>query len=223
MEGAILNEGDQLMIWIYIASAIFGLAFLAPMLLGGIDSDVDFGGDLDADLDLDTDVDLDAADAGDGMQLGGENAISAILSSIVSVRTAVFFAAFFGTSGVVFSILGYGALLTFGTAAFIGLVAAAANSALYGLVKRSQSTSQISDRTLEGRRASVVLPLGDNRKGRIKIDLGGQPQFMVAQALESEGRLDVGASVVVVKVEDGTALVASLGELESGDELGRDG
>jgi hypothetical protein len=68
-----------------------------------------------------------------------------------------------------------------------------------------------------------VLPLESNQKGRIKIDLGGQPQFMVARSLESEGRLDVGAPVVVVKVEDGTALVASLGELESGDELGRDG
>lgn len=215
------------MIWIYIASAIFGLAFLAPMLIGGIGSDVDFGGDLDVDtdldLDLDSDVDLDTGESGDGAQLGGENAIGAILSSIVSVRTVVFFAAFFGTSGLVFSILGYAAPIAFGTAAFIGLIAAAANSVLYGMVRKSQSTSQISDRTLEGRRANVVLPLGNDRKGRIKIDLGGQPQFMVARALESEGRLEVGAPVVVVKVEDGTALVASLGELESGDELGRDG
>ncbi len=214
------------MIWIYIASAIFGLAFLAPMLLGGIDSDVDLGGDLDLDtdldLDVDTDIELDGGDAGDGMQLGGENAIGAILSSIVSVRTIVFFAAFFGTSGVVFSILGYATAVTLGTALFIGAVAAVANSLLYGLVKKSQSTSHISDRTLVGRRASVVLPLGETRKGRIKIDLGGQPQFMVAQALESEGSLDVGAPVVVVKVEDGTALVASIGELESGDELGRE-
>ena len=218
------------MIWIYLATAGFGLAFLLPMLLGGLDSDVDFGGDVDlggdVDFDVDTDVDLGAdgaGEAGDGVALGGDNAIAAIVSSIVSVRTLVFFSAFFGTSGLVFSILGYSAPVTLATAGFIGLVAAVANSVLFGLVKKSQSTSQISDRTLEGRRANVVLPLGADRKGRIKIDLGGQPQFMVARALESEGSLEVGAPVVVVKVEDGTALVASLGELESGDELGRDG
>jgi membrane protein implicated in regulation of membrane protease activity len=221
------------MIWIYIASAIFGLVFLVPMLLGGLDSDVgelggdadlDLGGDADIDFDteLDSDLDSDSGSDSDSALLGPDSAMGAILSSIVSVRTIVFFTAFFGTSGVVFSILGYSSAVTLATATFIGLVAAVANSVLFGLVKQSQSTSQISDRTLEGRRATVVLPLAPNRKGKIRIDLGGQPQFMVALALESEGQLGVGDPVVVVKIEDGTALVASLGELESGGELDRD-
>jgi membrane protein implicated in regulation of membrane protease activity len=209
------------MIWIYIASAIFGLAFLLPMLLGGLDSDVDLGGDADLDLDADGAGEMDG-DGGDTAFVGADSAVGAILSSIVSVRTVVFFTAFFGTSGVVFSILGYAPAVTVPTAVFIGVVAAVANSVLFGLVKQSQSTSQISDRTLEGRRASVVLPLEADRKGKIRIDLGGQPQYMVARALEAEGPLNVGAPVVVVKIEDGTALVASLRELESGDELDRD-
>lgn len=217
------------MIWIYAAMAIFGCAFLIPMVLGGLDSDVggDFSGDLGDGFDLDVDMDVeidgdiggtDGVDIGDGLDLGGDSPLGAIFASLISFRTVVFFAAFFGTSGIVFDLLGYSAVATAATAVLIGLIAAVANSLLFGLIRNSQNTSQIDDRTLEGRPARVVLPMDENTRGRIRIDLSGQPTFLVAKPFDrNEQRFDVGDSVVVVSFENGTALVASLAELDSGD------
>lgn len=235
------------MFWIYVAATVFGGSFLIPMLLGGLasDMDADIGGDvdaggldLDADLEMEVDVDVDvefdaagaelevadgpgdagAADAASGGAFDG--ALGAVFSSIVSFRTVVFFLAFFGASGLVFGWLGYGAIATFGSAVLIGLIAAVINATLFGLLKLSQPNSQISDRTLEGRWAKVVLPMNPDQRGRIRIDLSGQPQYLVAKPLDdgSKQQFDVGTSVVVVKVENGTALVSPVPELDTGEE-----
>lgn len=232
------------MTWLFVAAAIFGGAFLVPMILGGLASDVgeglggDFGDadldvgagvDVDLDMDLEVEADLDMeldaveasgpdldADAGSGFG----DAFGSVFASLLSFRTVVFFSAFFGTSGLVFSALDYSAATSLITAIVVGLIAAVINSTLFGLIKNSQPNSQISDRTLEGRRARVVLPMTPSQRGRIRIDLSGQPQYMVARPIDdgSGQQFDVGASVVVVTIEDGTALVASLAELESGEE-----
>ena len=219
------------MIWIYLVAAMFGGAFLIPMVLGGLDSglDADFDTDLDADLDagfdadIDTDVDLADIDtdvdgtveSADGPDLGG--ALSAVLASLLSFRTVVFFAAFFGASGLVFEALGYGTVPTAASAVLVGAIAAVANSLLVGMIRQTQSTSQIGDRTLVGRPGRVVLPMTGSAKGRIRVDLAGQPQFLVARSFTDDGSsFDVGDPVVVVSFEHGTALVASLAELDDG-------
>ncbi len=218
------------MIWIYWAATIFGCAFVIPMVLGGLDSEVgdgfggdaDLGGGVDVDVDLDLDVDVDGgeltpSDSFDA-DVGGD-ALSAVFSSLLSFRTVVFFAAFFGTSGLVFSLADYSTAVTLGSAVLIGGIAAVANSVLFGLLKNSQPNSQISDRTLEGRPATVVLPMEGSTRGRVRIDLSGQPHYIVARPMEGvTQRFDVGASVVVVKIENGTAHVASLAELDAGEE-----
>ena len=93
--------------------------------------------------------------------------------------------------------------------------AAVVNSALYGFLARSQVSSQVTDRVLEGKAASVVLPIRHQHKGRVRIDLNGQPQFMVAKSYDdrSTGELAVGTTVVVVEIDEGTALVAPVPEL----------
>lgn len=228
------------MLWVYIAATIFGGSFLIPMLMGGLSSDIadSFGGDADldvGDVDVEMDMDLDAEVEFDGdVDNGGDTPVAggigdfdtgsplgAIFSSLLSFRTVVFFTAFFGVAGLAFDALGYSGPETLGTAILIGTIAAVINSTLFGLIKNSQPNSQISDRTLEGRPATVVLPMDSDQRGRIRIDLSGQPQYLVAQPLDdgSNQQFGVGASVVVVKIENGTALVSSLAELETGEEL----
>ncbi|MGI9599249.1 MAG: hypothetical protein ACR2QK_24005 [Acidimicrobiales bacterium] len=233
------------MVWIFWAATIFGCAFLIPMVLGGLDSDIDgFGGeadlgggiDVDTGMDFGVDVQVDVESGGglsnigssidgdgglgpdvDHFDTGGDfgNALGAAFSSLVSFRTLVFFSAFFGTSGLVFALADYSPTVAVGSAVMIGAIAAVANSLLFGLIKSSQPNSQISDRTLEGRPATVVLPMEGKQRGRIRIDLSGQPQYIVARPMDGdEQKFDVGASVVVVKIEDGTAHIASLAELE---------
>lgn len=198
------------MIWIYAAAALFGGTFLIPMLLGGLDTD---SGEIDfdtGDLDAGPDGDIGASDIGAGP-------LGAIFASLVSFRTIVFFSAFFGTAGLAFSVLGYRTLPTLATALLIGVVAALANSALFGLLRNSQTNSQVGERTLEGRPARVVLPMEGTTKGRIRVDLAGQPQFLVARPFADDGhRFEIGDPVVVVSFERGTALVASLAELDDG-------
>ena len=70
----------------------------------------------------------------------------------------------------------------------------------------------VSDRVLEGRPARVVLPIAPDRRGRISIDVQGQVVYLVARSYRG-GSFDVGTQVVVVEVDRGAALVASLEEL----------
>jgi membrane protein implicated in regulation of membrane protease activity len=227
------------MIWIYVASALFGGFFLIPMMLGGLelgdggldgaadglDGDFDGGLDLEAEPELGTggpdpvpglDGTVDAAVDG----AGADGAFGAIAASVLSFRTIVFFTAFFGASGTVLTLLDAGPTLTLVSAVLIGLFAGGLVSVLFGLLRSSEANSHLSDRALVGRPATVVLPVVDGRPGRVRIDLEGQPQYLVARAVDdgTEQQYDVGTSVVVVEIENGTAMVASLAELDMGEE-----
>lgn len=226
------------MFWIYVAATIFGGSFLIPMILGGLasDFDADVGGELEVDTEFDLEADVefdgadfdgadfdgaDVADAGsiaDGGDVGG--VLGAVASSIVSFRTVVFFTAFFGAGGLVLEWLGYQPVTTFVSAALIGVIAAVINAGLFGFIKHSQVSSHISDRTLEGRLGKVVLPMSLEQRGRVRVDLSGQPQYLVAKPVAdgSVAQFDVGTSVVVVKIENGTALVSPVPELDTGEE-----
>lgn len=197
------------MFWIYLASAIFGGSFLIPMILGGLGSDME----LDGDFDVDTDVDVDSDVGTDSPVSAGLDAGQAIVGSLLSFRSIVFFAAFFGAVGLVFTGLGYNIVLTLVTAVVLGTVAAAANSVLFGLLKASESTSRVGERTFEGRPASVTVPISAGHRGRIRIDLAGQPHYLVAESFDGE-TFAPGHEVVVVELTQGIARVASLIDLE---------
>lgn len=205
------------MIWLYIAAAIFGGTFVLASMAGGLeldaDLDLDFDTDFDADLggSLDTTVDADVT--------GAASAAGDFFGSLLSFRSLTFFSAFFGFAGAVFSLFNYTEPIPLITAAGLGLVAAALSARLFEWLKRNQASSQISNRDLHGARASVTVPLGTDRKGRIKVELEGETTFMVALPhSDKQERFDVGEPVVVVQIENGTALVAPLPGLGLGQE-----
>lgn len=209
------------MIWIYLASAIFGGSFLIPMILGGLGSDMEFDTDveldtdfdLDAELDVDFDTDVDLDSDTHSPVSAGVDASQAIVGSLLSFRSIVFFSAFFGAAGIVFTVLGYNAVITLVTAAILGVIAALANSALFGLLKASETSSRVEERTFEGRPAAVTVPIESDRRGRIRIELAGQPHYLVAESFDGEA-FKPGHEVVVVEIQDGIARVASLIDLE---------
>jgi len=192
---------------IYLATLIFGAIFLVPMMLGALEFDGDVDFDFDGDLDADFDLDVDS---------GG--ALGDLVGSLLSFRTLVFFAAFFGGSGLLFEdLLGQPAAIALPFALGLGVVAALVSSSAMQLVQNNQNDSSVSVRELPGTRATVVLPLGEERKGRIKALVGGQVTFMVALPHRTTSHFDVGDAVVVVEIQDGTALVAPLPGLEAGE------
>ncbi len=201
------------MIYIYIAAALFGGMFLVPMVLGGLDTDIDIGGDfdgggldgLDAGTDLDTNISAET-DAGDS----AADAVGSFVSSLLSFRSIVFFLFFFGFTGIFFRILSIDDIATLVSALALGAVAAVGNAKLFGYLKQSGSSSQRLARDIEGHSAKVILPISGSQKGRIRADLSGQPTFLVAVPFSPHGTFGVGDSVVVVEVKNGTAHVAEL-------------
>lgn len=213
------------MIWLYIAAAIFGGTFVLASMAGGLELDADIDLDFDTDLDFDPGVDLDGGlDGGfdtavDADVAGAASAAGDFFGSLLTFRSLTFFSAFFGLAGLVFSFFNYIEPIPLVTGAGLGLVAAVLSARLFAWMQKNQASSQISNRDLHGARASVTVPLGLDRKGRIKVELEGETTFMVALPHSSkQERFDVGENVVVVEIENGTALVAPLPGLGLGQE-----
>lgn len=209
------------MIWIYIAAAIFGGGFVLPALIGSLDfdtdADFDFDADVDIDIDVDTDFDADADFDGDASVAGAVGGISDWVSSLLTFRALIFFAAFFGAVGIVLTVLDYSEPLPFLSALALGGFAGVVNARLMRYLKRSEMSSHLTARDLGGTTARVVLPIADERRGRVEIDVGGQPTFMVALPYRPNGaELAPGDQVVVVEVREGTAFVTPLPSFEGG-------
>ena len=206
------------MIWIYVAAAIFGGGFVLPALLGSLDLDTD--ADFDMDIDVDMDLDVDTAD----VEAGGATAIAAAaggigdwVASLLSFRTLTFFSMFFGAVGIVLTRMDYSEPLPLLAAVALGGFAGVLNARLMAYLKRSDSSAQVNERHLAGSIARVVLPIGHERRGRVEVDVAGQPTFMVALPYTSHAPdLARGDQVVVVEVKGGTAYVTPAPELRGG-------
>lgn len=189
------------MIWLYIATAVLGGAFVIPLALGGLDFDADVG-----DVGHVGDFDM-GADHG----IGG--AIGDFVGSLLNFRSAVLALTFFGLSGIVFTVADTNAALTLVTALALGFAAALANSTLTRYVTRSQQSSQVTLRDIRGMSAEVVLPIADERRGRVRAQIAGQTEYFTALPHKAGQSFAMGETVVVVEIEDGMAKVASLREL----------
>jgi membrane protein implicated in regulation of membrane protease activity len=181
---------------VYLVTAILGW----PLVLFFILFAGDEGGN--GDLDIDADVDLEP----------GSAAGSSLAADLLSIRSMAFFLALFGITGLVLEWLDVNGVVIFLAALGLGVFALWLNVALMRYLRASSVGTEVSDRVLEGRPARVVLPVGPGRRGRISVDVQGQVIYLVARPYRS-GSFEVGAQVVVVEVERGAALVASLEEL----------
>lgn len=194
------------MMGLYLFAALVGWPFVFFFLFFGGDVDADF------DVDLDTDADLDLAP---GLDVDGGSPFDAV-SSFLTFRSVVFFLAFFGLTGLVLTWLEANAVLTALLATAMGGFAMWLNRTLIEYLRANNSDSQILDREIEGSRASVVLPIGPDRKGKVAVDVGGQRLYFVAGAYRPQagGDFDKGDEVVVVEIKNGAALVAPMDSME---------
>lgn len=193
---------------VYGFFAVVGGVLALVMLVGGGDADTDFDADFDADLDLDLDADTDLS--AEGISSGA----GSVLQSLFSFRTLVFTAAFFGITGLLLPLAGAGSLTTLLAAIAVGGFAGFLNDRLVKYVKRT--SGGVGDRTanVAGLPARVTLPIADQRRGRVNVEVEGQTLMLVAEPYRSGGMaFERGDTVVVVEVRNGVARVASL-ELE---------
>jgi membrane protein implicated in regulation of membrane protease activity len=182
---------------VYLVSAILGW----PLVLFFILFSGEEGGG-DGGLDIDADVDVEP----------GSGEVSSLAGDLLSIRSLAFFLALFGVTGLVLTWLDVHPVLTFAAALGLGSFALWLNVTVMRYLRGSSVGTEVSDRVLEGRPARVVLPVGPDRRGRISLEVQGQVIYLVARPYRA-GSFDVGTQVVVVEVDRGAALVASLEEL----------
>ena len=185
---------------VYLFTAVVGWIFVAIFLFSAADFDVDF------DTDVDIDTDTGGPMSGTGLEL---------LGALFSFRSLVFFAAFFGLTGILLDWLEVGSVFTLVLAIGIGLFAALVNVKLMQYLKRTSASSQLKDRKIAGNPAHVVVPITAGKRGKVSVDIDGQRLYLTAAPFNDRhnNEFGVGDTVVIVEVSNGSALVAPMDDL----------
>ncbi len=193
------------MFGVYLFCAVVGIPLLALLAFGGgdVEGELGIGGDVDFDADIGGDVDVSGASGGFG-DISWRRRIPA--SSYVS------FVAFFGGVGVVSSTLGVAAVTTLILAVVLGIFAAGVNTALFSVLRNSETDSSMTDKQLEGRIAVVSVPIEGGKRGRVTLDTGGERLQLTAGAADNMPDLSFerGDEVLIVNVEGGVARVVAV-------------
>ena len=148
-------------------------------------------------------------DGGDGG--GGDEGLAGLAFRLLPLSTLAIILATFGVCGLALGAAGTGDGTTLVASLVVAAVVGALNSAALTFLRRTGSTSEVSDRRLAGATGRVVLPVAGERRGRVAIDVAGQQVYLSAQTMpDAPAELEVGAPVLVVEVEGGIARVTRL-------------
>jgi len=206
------------MLTLYLLGLVIGGVLLLISTVGGhagadtdADADADADGDADADADPDADADADGEAGADahvdsdghagGLAAGAAGAAAAWLP-VGSLRFWVFFVAFFGLTGTLFTLLGLATVpVTLGVAALMGWLAGASVTWVVRRLRRSSVTSALETKDWNGAQGRVLLPFERGGIGKVRLELRGRTIDAVA-VTDDELRLDPGEDVLVYGVRD---------------------
>jgi len=185
------------MLALYLACFVIGGFVIVVSLIGGGDAD------LDVDIDVPADVEVEAeAEPADEATVG--------VARYLSMRNGVFFVGFFGMSGTLLTLLGAAPTPALVASIALGFAAAAVVQQVMGYLRRSQSGAVPEPNALAGARARVLVGPTRVASGKVEVSAGDRTQQLVARVHAESGvdHFEPGDSVVIVRVEDGKALVA---------------
>jgi hypothetical protein len=199
------------MLTLYLLCLLGGGAMLALSLFGGgeADADVDVSGDVDLTADADVAAEADLSAEADGAEdTGGEGWLAAV--RFLSLRNLVFSAAFFGLTGTLLTLLRAPHLPTLVASIALGAAAAIAIDRVMTYLKRSETGTLRSLSVLGGVRARVLVGIDATHAGKVAVETAEQTQQLVARRYEKATveRFAAGDTVVIVRFQDGVALVA---------------
>ncbi|QNO15425.1 hypothetical protein HYG86_11950 [Alkalicella caledoniensis] len=149
--------------------------------------------------------DLDGGD--DGGDIGDDGDIEPGFR-ILTVRNLVTFFAVFGWSGITFSSLGFGQVITALISTILGIIMLLVVSALfYFIIKLAYSGTMDIQRAV-GATGEVYLPIPANRSGVGKVNITFQGSFRELEAMTDEGRkIPRGAMITVKAVVNNSILL----------------
>ncbi len=201
---------------IYLIALIVGGFFVMLSIFGGADSEADADADIDLDVDADADFDFDAdadvdadisveaevdADVGHGGGGAGPGFVD-----LLSIRALFLFAAFFGLTGTLLSLLESGEPFTAIMATLVGLVVGLGGNYVIKSVGYKHVSSNIGTSDLRGRTGRVSLPFESGEKGKILLEVKGSRLQLVAKS-EEPVTFEKGDEVVVIEMEGSVAKV----------------
>lgn len=167
------------------------------------------GGDHDLAHNLSHEHDLshDHDHAHDG-PTGTDDGGSAVAATLLSLRFWTFSLASFGMTGLLLTAIGVsdvpGLLLAVG----MGLAIGSGVTTMMRAFGRDTVSSALDSRSLRGRDAEVVLAVGPDKVGKIRMVHNGQIIELLARTRE-ERRLERGERALVVEVSGGEAVITS--------------
>ncbi|MCA9538960.1 MAG: NfeD family protein [Myxococcales bacterium] len=212
------------MLTLYIITGIVGGTFIVLSALGGLgdhdsdldaDHDADFDADHDADFDADADADLDV-DADHDVDLHADHALevhadhggplataaadTGLWLPFFSLRFWTYFAAAFGLTGTVLSLLGsvFEPMIG-GVAGVTGFVAGTAMAYAMRLLRRGEAHSAIGVDDYDGAEGVVLVTVTDGEPGKVRLQLKGESIDVLATTTEP-GPIAAGEPVVVIEM-----------------------
>jgi membrane protein implicated in regulation of membrane protease activity len=197
------------MLALYLFCAALGMPLLALFAFSSGDGDAELGDagfDVDADIggEIGTDLDFGAAHGGLGDFTG--------LLRRVPVSSYAFFLSFFGGAGTLGTWLDVGFIQTIILAVTLGVIAASVNTAAFSFLRNTDASSQLTDPQLEGRVATVSVPIDAGKRGRVWLDTGDERVQLTAGSIEAaiDRSFERGEQVVIVAMENGIAKVMGI-------------
>ncbi len=230
------------MVTLYVACLVSGAVLLAISLFSGgdaeMDSELDVNGDIGDSLEVEADVagNIEAhTEATSGIQAdtvaetgthtsvatGGSSALAAAFQ-FFSFRNIVYLITFFGLTGSILTWLNIASAVTFISALGMGGFAMTIGHKFMRYLKESESGQIMHVRDLIGHVAVVTIPLAKERKGKIRIVVGGRVHSLTAVVHENSDKntFGYGENVLILDFSNSTAKVdeadfaeASTGEL----------
>jgi len=188
--------------------ALGGVLIVASIVLG--DSETDVGLDADADVDLD----IEFPDGLDGDQDGlviMKDPADAIADAgtwlpFFSLRFWTFALATFGASGLLLNALGVASFLAAGVSICLGGVIGTGAAYIFRQLQLVEPTGNVGLLELSGTEATVLLAVGPEKLGKIRLRLDEQYIDLPART-QSETILNRDEKALVLKVNEGIALI----------------
>ncbi len=212
------------MLTAYIFCLGFSGVLLAASVIGG-SKDQDGAGDGGHDHDHDHDHDAGSDDAAghahdlhsgheDALHAAGSHVVgsdgigTALRATLLSIRFWTFASAAFGLTGALLTVQDFDPALTSALAVFMGLLCGSGVSAVMWYLRRAQASGTVKMDGLAGRDAEIVLSVGPDKIGKVRLT--HMDQIIELPARTSEATLmDRREKVLIVEVRDGIAEITS--------------
>jgi membrane protein implicated in regulation of membrane protease activity len=203
-----------ILLGVYLGALALGGVLIAASALGGLsgahgadaDHGADHGSEADPAANADHAVDADHALQHHAPAPNASLGDSALSATLLSMRFWTFALASFGMLGALLTLIGIPGLASFPVSAVVGTGIGAVVATFFRRAGRQNVVTETSTRAVAGREAQVVLAIGPDSRGKVRLSLAGQTIELLARTREGR-RIERGETVLVVSVAQGEAVV----------------